>query len=86
VNCVFSRECWFLLRQFGLQGLAPQTSNINFMEWWHQANEAIQGSFRDGLSSIITVGGGVVHGSDGWRKSQQGTKPGRGGSEVGKPA
>jgi hypothetical protein len=30
--------------------------------------------------------GGVVHGSDGWRKSRQGTKPGRGGSEVGKPA
>jgi hypothetical protein len=33
VNYVFSRECWFLLlRQFGLQGLAPQPSNINFME------------------------------------------------------
>ena len=33
VTCVFSRECWFLLlRQFGLHVLAPQPSNINFME------------------------------------------------------
>jgi hypothetical protein len=33
VASVFSRECWFLLlRQFGLQVLAPQPSNTNFME------------------------------------------------------
>jgi hypothetical protein len=61
VNCVFSRECWFLLlRQFGLQGLAPQPTNINFMEWWHQANEAIQGSFRDVLNSIIILGAWIL--------------------------
>jgi hypothetical protein len=61
VNCVFSIECWFLLlRQFGLHGLAPQPSNINFMEWWHQTNEAIQGSFIDGLNSLVMLGAWVL--------------------------
>jgi hypothetical protein len=61
VNCVFSRECWFLLlRQFGLQGLAPQPTDINFMECWHQTNEAIQGSFRDGLNSLIMLGAWIL--------------------------
>jgi hypothetical protein len=61
VTCVFSRECWFLLlRQFRLHVLAPQPSNINFMEWWHEANEAIQGPFRDGLNSLTMLGAWVL--------------------------
>jgi hypothetical protein len=57
VTCVFSRECWFLLlRQFRLQVLAPQLSNTNFMEWWHEANETIHGPFIDGLNSLIMLG------------------------------
>ena len=48
------------LRQFGLQVLAPQPSNINFMEWWHKANEAIQGPFRDFLNSLIMLGAWVL--------------------------
>jgi hypothetical protein len=48
------------LRQFGLQVLAPQPSNINFMEWLHEANEAIQGPFRDGLNSLIMLGAWVL--------------------------
>jgi hypothetical protein len=40
--------------------LAPQPTNINFMEWWHQAKEAIQGSFRDGLNSLIILGAWIL--------------------------
>jgi hypothetical protein len=30
------------------------------MEWWHQANEAIQGSFRDDLNFLITLGAWIL--------------------------
>jgi hypothetical protein len=57
VACVFSRECWFLmLKQFGLQVLASQPSNRNFMEWWQEVSEVVRGPFRDGLNSLIVLG------------------------------
>jgi hypothetical protein len=61
VASAFYRECWFLLlRQFGLQVLAPQPSSTIFMEWWHEASEAIHGPFRDGLNSVIVLGAWVL--------------------------
>jgi hypothetical protein len=30
------------------------------MEWWHQTNEAIQGSFIDGLNSLVMLGAWVL--------------------------
>jgi hypothetical protein len=49
-----------MLRQFGLQVLAPQPSNTNFMEWWQEVSEAVHGPFGDGLNSLIVLGAWVL--------------------------
>jgi hypothetical protein len=52
VVCVFSRECWFLiLRQFGLQILAPQPTARSFMAWWEEVSEIVNG--LPGMVSIL---------------------------------
>jgi hypothetical protein len=54
VVCVFSRECWFLiLKQFGLQILAPQPTARSFMAWWEEVSEIVNGPPRDGLNSLL---------------------------------
>jgi hypothetical protein len=56
VACVFSRQCWFLmLRQFKLQGRAPQPNNQSFMDRWKDVNETVAGPVREGLNSMIIL-------------------------------
>jgi hypothetical protein len=54
VSCVFSREFWFkLLRQLGLQYLAPQPGLPSFMLWWEEALGSVNGPIKKGLNSLI---------------------------------
>jgi hypothetical protein len=61
VSCVFTRELWFfLLRQFGLQSLAPQLGSSSFMIWWQEASEAVNNLIKKGLNSLIILGAWII--------------------------
>jgi hypothetical protein len=58
VECVFAREFWFiLLRQVGLRALSPQPTENSFLDWWETASNATSNMVRQGVNSIIILGG-----------------------------
>jgi len=57
VSCVFSRQVWFtILRDLGLQALAPQTVNLSFEERWAVASNKVVAQEQKGLNTIIILG------------------------------
>lgn len=60
VSCVFSRDFLFkLLRQLGLQTLAPQPG-LPSMLWWEEASRSVNGTIKKGLSSLIALGAWII--------------------------
>jgi len=61
VSCVFTRHFWFsILQLFGLQTVAPQLDNQDFMEWWAGASNRFSGQVKKGVNSIIILGAWLV--------------------------
>jgi hypothetical protein len=60
VSCVFSRDFWFkLLRQVGLQVLAPQPG-LPSLIWWEDASGSVNGPIKKGLNSLIAMGAWII--------------------------
>jgi hypothetical protein len=49
-----------MLRQFGLQALAPQPTTRSFMVWWKEVSETVDSPYRDGLNTLIVLGAWVL--------------------------
>jgi hypothetical protein len=57
VSCVFAKQFWFeFLRQANLQGLAPQSGTVSFLDWWRRATELSTGLEKRGINSLIILG------------------------------
>jgi hypothetical protein len=57
VSCVFAKQFWFgFLQQANLQGLAPQSGTVSFLDWWRQATELSTGLEKRGINSLIILG------------------------------
>jgi hypothetical protein len=57
VSCVFAKQFWFeFLRQANLQGLAPQSGTVSFLDWWTQATDRSMGMEKRGINSLIILG------------------------------
>jgi hypothetical protein len=57
VSCVFAKQFWFeFLRHANLQGLAPQSGIVSFLDWWTQATERSMGMEKRGIDSSIILG------------------------------
>jgi hypothetical protein len=41
-----------MLRQFGLQVLAPQPTTQRFTAWWKEVGETVDGPFIDGMGVV----------------------------------
>jgi hypothetical protein len=53
ISCVFSRQIWFsVLQRVGLQGLAPQSDDHSFEDWWDQATTRVADQAKQGLNSV----------------------------------
>jgi len=62
VSCVFEREFrFFLFRQFGLQTISPQPTELSFHAWWENASSSTKdGLMRQGVNSLIILGAWTI--------------------------
>jgi hypothetical protein len=61
VSCVFTRQFWYtVLRQVGLQSLAPQQTDLVFDEWWEKTDMAVSGITKRRLNSLIILGAWTI--------------------------
>jgi hypothetical protein len=59
-SCVSTRSAWFsVLSLFGLQQLTPETDDLVFTNWWHQALQHIPKHHCKGFNSLVVLVDGV---------------------------
>lgn len=56
VSCVFAREVWFsILRVVGLQHLAPNSLDLQFVTWWRSAALSLDEQRCHGFKSLVIL-------------------------------
>lgn len=56
VSCVFTREVWLqVLRGVHLDGVAPSSQEVSFLDWWRRACKRVTRDRRKGLSTLVML-------------------------------